>query len=683
MSVLIQSTFQQGRKHPVRTAQQSLPLLIALLCTGAFPARAQDLTTLPFDQLLSVEIVTASKFAQKVSEAPSAISVVTAEDIKTFGYRTLADILRGVRGVYVAYDRNYSYVGTRGSGRSGDYNSRVLVLVDGQRLNDSVYGQGSIGTEFPIDVDLIERVEYVPGPGSALYGSNAFFGVLNIITRKPRSFAGVAVGVELASYRTGKTSLTVGKRFDNGGEGLLRITESASRGIDRYFPEFDDAASNHGIASGLDTDRYKRVFTKYTFEDLTLTGLFGDRVKGVPTASFGQQFNDPRSLSTDRYLLLTAAFQHAVSKTLDLYASLNFNRYQYIGDFAYAPGAAGLNRDVVDSEVVTGELRFLSRALTDHKLIYGMEAFDARTRRLANLNVDPYGLILDADHPKRGYAVYVQDEIRLGDRVILNAGLRHDVDAEGGNTNSPRVGVIYELTPDVTTKLLYGTAFRASNAYENYYITSFGQYKSGPALKPEGIRTYEFVTEYFPRQDFRASASVFVYHLNSLIAQTADPADQLLYFTNLDSASARGVELEAERLGRDGSRLKLSTSFQFARDGTTGERLVNLPTRLAKLNYSRPLWNESGRLGLEAQYTSRRPTIVGGAVGGYTVLNLTLSGIKPAPNVELSASIYNLLNKNYADPPNDEHYDNSTPARVLQSIRQDGRVFRMELTYHF
>ncbi|WP_020654211.1 TonB-dependent receptor plug domain-containing protein [Massilia niastensis] len=653
------------------------------MCSAAFPARAEDLTALSFDQLLSVEIVTASKFAQKLSEAPSAVSVVTAEDIETFGYRTLADILRGVRGVQVSYDRNYSYMGTRGSGRSGAYNSRVLLLVDGQRLNDSVYGQGSIGTEFPIDVDLIERVEYVPGPGSAIYGSNAFFGVLNIITKKPRALAGAAVGVELGSYRTGKAALTLGKRFDNGGEGLLRITGSASSGIDRYFPEFDDAASNHGVASGLDADRYQRLFAKYAFEGLTLTALFGDRVKGVPTASFGQQFNDPRSLTVDRYLSVSAAFQHAVSKTLDLHANLNFNRYQYQGDSAYTPLASGLNRDTSHSGVVSGELRFLSRAFDDHKLIYGIEAFNARTRRLSNRNVDPYELVLDEDHPKRGHAFYVQDEIRLGDRLILNAGLRHDVDAEGGHANSPRIGLIYELTPDVTTKLLYGTAFRSPNAFERYYITDATGFKSGPALRPEHIKTYEVVAEYFPRQDFRASASAFVYRLDSLISQTADPADQRLYFTNLDAASARGLELEAESLGRDGSRLKLSTAFQVARDSATGERLANSPARLAKLNYSRPFGTGAGRLGLEAQYTSRRPTILGGAVGGFTVLNLTLSGIRPTPRIALSASIYNLLDKQYADPPNDEHYDNSSPPRLLQSIRQDGRVFRMELSYRF
>lgn len=330
------------------------PLLIALLCAGAFPARAEDLTNLSLDQLLSVEIVTASKFAQKVSEAPSSVSIVTADDIKTFGYRTLADILRSMRGVQVAYDRNYSYVGTRGSGRPGDYNTRVLLLVDGQRLNDSVYGQAAVGTEFPIDMELIERVEYVPGPGSAIYGSNAFFGVLNIITKKARALNGVSAGVELASFHTRKASLTVGKRFDNGGEGLLSVSNSISSGIDRYFPEYDDAASNHGVATGLDGDRYKRLFAKYSFENLTLTAFLGERQKGVPTASFGQQFNDPRSHTVDYQLSASAAFQHAISKTMDLYASLNFTRYRYRGDYPYTADAAGLNHDLAHSDVVTG-----------------------------------------------------------------------------------------------------------------------------------------------------------------------------------------------------------------------------------------------------------------------------------------------------------------------------------------
>lgn len=658
-------------------------LATGVVCIIGASARADDLTTLPLDQLLTVEIVTASKFPQKVSEAPSSVSVVTADDIRAFGYRTLADILRGMRGVYVSYDRNYSYVGTRGAGRPGDYNSRLLVLIDGQRLNDSVFGQGSVGTEFPIDIGLIERVEYVPGPGSAVYGSNAFFGVINIITRKTQTFDGTSVGVEAASYHERKASLITSKRFANGGQAMLSVSYDRAAGIDRYFPEYDDAASNHGLATGLDTDRYKRLFLKYAFEDLTLTAFFGDRKKGVPTASFGQQFNDPRSATQDRYLGASAVFQHAVSTTLELYASLNFQRYRYVGDYAYSLDADGLNRDVGYSDVVTGDLRFLHRGFSKQKLIYGIEVTDATRRRQENFNAGPYESILDTDNPTHGYAVYLQDEIELGSKLMLNVGLRHDHGKETGNTNSPRLGLISRLTPDITTKLLYGTAFRAANALENYYVTDAGRFKTGPGLKPERIKTYEFVAEYFPRQDFRSSASVFAYRMNNLISLATDPSDGLLYYQNVDQASARGVELEAEFLGADGSRLKGSASFQFTRDGTIGARLTNSPTQIAKLNYSRPFMSQSARIGLEGQFTGKRSTVVGGHVGGFSVLNLTLSNAKLTPNMELGASIYNVLNKDYSDPPGDEHVDNGIPPRELQSIRQNGRVFRVNLTYRF
>jgi outer membrane receptor protein involved in Fe transport len=654
-----------------------------LICAIGTSAHADDLTALPLDQLLTVEIVTASKFPQKVSEAPSSVSVVTADDIKAFGYRTLADILRGMRGVYVSYDRNYSYVGTRGAGQPGDYNSRLLVLVDGQRLNDSIFGQGSVGTEFPIDIELIERVEYVPGPGSAVYGSNAFFGVINIITKKARAFKGASVGAEVASYHTRKGSLIVGKRFENGGEGMLSVSDSVSGGTDRYFPEYDDAASNHGVAIGLDTDRYKRLFAKYAFGDLTLTAFLGDRKKGVPTASFGQQFNDPRSATQDRYVGASAVFQHALSSTLELDASLYFSRYRYIGDYAYSLDAAGLNRDVGNSDVVTGDLRFLNRAYSQQKLIYGIEVADATQRRQENFNVDPHLSILDTENPTHGFAAYLHDEIEISSKLILNVGLRHDYGKETGNTNSPRLGLIYKASPDITAKLLYGTAFRAANALENYYVTDAGHYKTGPGLKPEHIKTYELVTEYFPRQDFRATASLFTYRMDNLISLASDPSDELLYYTNVNKASARGLELEAEFLGADGSRLKGSASLQFTKDGATGTRLTNSPTQLAKLNYSRPFMRQGARLGLEAQYTGKRTTVVDGQVGGFSVVNLTLSQFMLTPDLELSASLYNLLNKNFSDPPSDEHFDNSSPPRVLQSIRQDGRVLRANLVYRF
>ena len=153
-----------------------------------------DLKKLSLEQLMDIEVESvygASKFEQKVTEAPSSVSIVTADDIKKYGYRTLADILRSVRSFVITSDRNYSYIGVRGFGRTGDYNSRILVLVDGHRINDNIYEQALIGEDFIIDVDLIDRVEVIRGPGSSLYGNNAYLAVISVTTRKASNYGGV------------------------------------------------------------------------------------------------------------------------------------------------------------------------------------------------------------------------------------------------------------------------------------------------------------------------------------------------------------------------------------------------------------------------------------------------------------------------------------------------------------
>ena len=664
-----------------------------LLCSlVARFACAQDLTGLSLDQLQNIEVVTASRFTQKVSEAPSSVTVITAEEIEIHGYRTLADLLRSLRGVVVTYDRNYSYLGTRGSGRPGDFNSRILLLVDGQRLNDMVYDQAPIGTEFPIDMALIERVEYVPGPGSAIYGSSAFFGVINLITKKGRSLAGFDTALQAGSGRTSAGRFSYGQRFDNGDDLLLSGSGFYRAGKDVYFPEFDSAASNHGVASGLDDDRYHRLFAKYTHADLTLEWIFGERSKGVPTASYGQQFNDPRSRSVDRYLAGSATYQRALSATVDVVASINVSQYLYTSDAVLGPPStavasvgtpATINRDVGDSVALRADIRMLNRSYHAHKLIYGVELFDAMRRQQRVFNIAPYAAGLDVNHPKRGYALYGQDEWHVTNAVIVNAGLRHDHDSEGGNADSPRLGLIYKLTPDLTTKLLYGTAFRSPNAYERYYVDQASSYKSVPGLTPEKISTREMVIEYYPRPDFRSSMSLFAYRMTHLISLSTDPHDGLLFYGNADAGSSRGIELEADHIGQDGSRLKGSISFQRAQNDIDGSWLTNSPRALVKLDYSYPLPGCATRIGLEAQYTSRRKTVLGTEIGAFAVINATLARHKLAPGLELSASIYNVLGKRYADPPSEEHFDNSTPPRYLQSIGQDGRVWHIDLRYRF
>lgn len=637
---------------------------------------------MPIEQLLNLEVITASKIPQKISEVPSSVSVITADDIRRYGYPTLAAILRSVRGVYVTYDRNYNYVGTRGSGRPGDFNTRLLILIDGRRLNDLVYDQGSVGTEFPIDVNLIDRVEFVPGPGSAMYGSSAFFGVVNVITKTGAAYQGTALTAGAASGDTRQARLASGFSRVNGADLLLGASWFDSKGKDLYFPEYDDQATHFGVAQKRDHDLAKRAFAKLSVGKLSALAYFGRRTKGIPTASYGQQFNDPRSHTVDEYASAGASYQSALTDTLEIYGNVNLNRYRYSGAYIYVPDSEAVNIDAAESRTVGAEVRLLSTALKNHKIIAGAEYARDAKRMMANYDIAPYASYLYTDQPKRRAALYLQDEFRLGERFILNSGLRYDDDSEGGSTSNPRLALIYKATPLVTVKGLYGTAYRLANSYERYYATGIG-YKLNTNLRPERIKTLELIGEYFPTENFRASASVFQYRFTDLIALSTDPADNQLYYLNIDSARSKGAEFEAEWLRDNGSSFKASVSLQNAQNDVTGEWLSNSPRQLFKLNYAMPLWRDWLRAGIDYQFTSRRRTAPGGEIGGFGLLNLTLLSHSFGKKLEISASIYNVLDKHYGDSPSEEHFDNSIPVRSLNAIRQDGRNWRLLATYTF
>jgi outer membrane receptor protein involved in Fe transport len=265
----------------VRAALAALAAGVPLVATAAV-----DPTQLSIEELFEVKVYSASKYEQKTTEAPGSITVITADEIRLQGWRTLADVLRSVRGLYVTYDRNYSYLGVRGFARMGDYNSRVLLLVDGYRLNEPVYDSALIGTEFPLDLDLVDRIEVVRGPGSSVYGSNAFFGVVNVITRSGGDLQGAEAAAAVQSFGTDAERVSVGGRTAGGVEWLASTSRYRSRGQDLYFAEFDDPATHDGLAQGLDGDAVDQAFSKVSYAGFTLMDGYSRRSKDIPTASY-------------------------------------------------------------------------------------------------------------------------------------------------------------------------------------------------------------------------------------------------------------------------------------------------------------------------------------------------------------------------------------------------------------
>lgn len=647
--------------------------LLAWAPAGAVVADA-DLASLPMEQLLSLEVYSASKFVQKVSDAPSAVSVVTAADIRAFGWRTLADILRSMRGLYVNNDRNYSYLGARGFLRPGDYNTRFLLLVDGYRINDAVYDQAAIGTEFMLDVDLIERVEFVPGPGSSIYGSNAFFGVINIITKRGSDMSGARAAVEAGSYGARKARTSYGWHDDDR-EFLISASSYRVDGQDLYFPEFDTPAQNNGVARRLDYDRAQNLFVKGAAGPFRISASHGERTKGIPTASFSQVFNDPRAHTVDTQSAVDANYTGALSDHAELSSRLYWGSSTYLGDYIYDYPPLTVNRDGAQARWWGGDAKLVSTYFARHKVVAGAEYQRDYRRDQYNFNVDPYKLNLDDHHDGTRAGVYLQDEIILRDDLLLNAGMRYDRHSTAGSAYNPRLALMYKLTPATTVKTVYGTAYRAPNAYELYYqLTGEGGQKANPALKAESIRTRELIVEQYLNADTRITASAFHNSVRDLISQTVDPADNLPVFRNVDQATARGLELELEKAWGGGAKLRTSYSWQQAQDDSSGATLVNSPRHLAKFNLSAPLPGAAWWAGAEAQYVGRRLTRQG-STGGYWLANLTLSSARLARGLDVSASVYNLFDRGYADPGSAEH--------AQDAIRQDGRSFRVKLCAAF
>ena len=641
-----------------------------------------DITEFSIEQLLDIEVFTSSRFPQKASEAPARVTVIDSEAIRKFGYRTLSDILNSIPGLYTTYDRNYTYLGARGFGIPGDYNTRFLMLLDGKRVNDNIYDSFGIDYDGIVNVDLIERVEFSAGPGSAVYGANAFFGVINVITKNGEEIDGVQVSADYGSENSRRARVTAGNTFDNGIDALISASAYKSDGSDLYFAEFDDPSTNNGVAAGLDYHEAQNILLKLKYQDWGLSVAYNERTKGIPTASYEQEFNTPPSETIDTAALATLTYEPVINKNSQIFSSLLLGQYKYDGDYSYDYPPLTVNRDESRGGWVNAELRYLTTRFERQKITVGAEYQKNGKQDQANFDVEPYFSYLDDSRSSKTLGLYIQDEIRFSEQIILNAGVRYDnnsIDAGSNNQTknsivNPRLALIYSAQPETTLKLIYGTAYRNPNAYELYYGQVLG-YLPSTDLKPEEIETYEFNVEHFFNNNFRLATAVFFNDTRNLIGIDSDPATGDLFFNNLGEVQAMGAEIEAEYVSDRDLRLRTSYSYVNAEDKDTGKEIVNSPNSMVKLNLSAPVFHKKADAGLEFRYMSERATEAGAIAGGYGITNITLSSKEIYKRLVLSASLYNLFDRQYFDPVSDEH--------TQDSIEQDGRTFRVKATYTF
>ena len=643
------------------------PLIFQMLLSSAAgfvtSATAQDLAALPLDRLLDMPVSGASKLTMTAGETAGAVTVITHEEIRALGCRTLADVLATIKGVMTTSDRSYTYLGIRGFYAPGDYNTRVLLLIDGNRANDALYDQAYVGSEFPVDLALVERVEFIPGQASAVFGPNALFGVVNVVTRHPAAGAPSSAEVMVGSF--GARRLRLEHTSALPGDGLLRVSASSSA-TDGETVDADGAKTTHG-----DFEQRTSVSLEARYGDLSLSAIDSRRTRGNP-ALIDAVAGARQTRNIDNQALFNLAWsqtnESGDQKVLRVFAG----NYRFVGRYAMAGEPIIVNQDSAVAHWWGAEGRLTFSPFERHKVTAGAEV--QVSPKLWQFNADiapPSQPYLDKQNPSKRGAAFVEDQVRLTQQVTFDASVRFDATQGFGHQASGRYALIWKPDDRLVVKAIHGSSYRPPNDFEAHYeLQGAGGYVQNPALRKESVEGSELNVEWHPTPSDRLSASIYQNNARELIVQVRDDDSDAYMFVNQGAVVSRGAEFEWQHEWSGGERLRANASFSRASDhGTSVPIATFAPRYLANVTAIAPL-----PAGLEIGATWRALARRGNA-GAYTVAGLSISSPERQDAWLWSLGVANMFNRRYSDP--------GTDLQAQPTIVQASRTFELTVARNF
>jgi iron complex outermembrane receptor protein len=508
-----------------------------------------------------------------------------------------------------------------------------------------------------------------------VYGANALLGVVNIITKRGRDIKGLKLAGEVGSLDTSRTRATYGKQWDNGAELLVQGSQFYSHGNERlFFPEFKD--SNGGIAQDVDNERNSRAFGKFSYGDMTLRGGYVDRFKRVPTAPYDSIFNDKNNFLVDSQGYVDLDYLTEIKPRLGLELRAFHHWYDYYSFSPYETENEDGSISRIESEEVSdarwwgGEIKLTGTQFAHHKWIAGIELQHDQRQFFSSYTVTlPHQSFYSGDFQGWRTGFYVQDEYRITDHLLINAGLRLDQHHLIKEPQiNPRIGLIWDIAPELTAKLLYGSAFRAPNVLEHNL--------SDPSAKQpqeELVKSYEAVTEWYPGGGLKLLGTLF-YNDMSKILLTDPNTDNAV---NSGKFTTLGFELGGEKLWDNGRQLKLTWTHNYTRENSFKNNgwAIDSPRNLVKAHYAEPLLHNKLRLGFEEIFVDERLTTGKNIAPGYHLLNINLALAKPFYGIEASLGVYNVLDQRFRVVTN--------PNFAQDTLAMDGRTVRFRMEYSF
>jgi outer membrane receptor for ferrienterochelin and colicins len=697
----------------MRRINELLPaMLLALMSTGVHAApqsQKPDLAqadeaelALAYGDKSFVSIATGSR--QPIARAPSVATVITEEDIAAIGAADLDEVLETVPGLHVARSPSgYNPIYTM-RGIYTQYNPQVLMLVNGIPIT-SVYTGNRSQIWAGMPVENIARIEVIRGPGSALYGADAFAGVINIITKTAPDINGTELGLRAGSFNSRDAWLqyggTLGK-FDSAAylrvghtDGQQQIiTADALTGSP--FPTYAPGPVNLGrdaIDGRFDLSRDKwRLRAGYQQRDNVQTGA------GVASALDPVGTNFSERISTD------LTYQDTnFAPDLDVTAQVS---YFYLTEQSnltlYPPGFAGpAFPDGVIGNPYQWErhTRFnLSAAYTGlqkHKLRFGVGTQNDdlyRTEESKNFTLVPVpggffpaplpGGVTEMDstnifltpHDRRVNYVYAQDEWAFTQDWYLTAGVRQDHYSDFGNTTNPRLALVWETAYNLTTKVLYGQAFRPPS-FSELYIVNNPVGLGNPNLKPESIESTELAFVWQATNALQANLNLFHYQMNDILRFVPNPDGSA---TAQNSGRQHGDGFETELVWDANQSLRLSGNYaqQISIDETTGQDAGNAPRHHL---YGRADWSFMPRwmLDLQLNYVAdrkRAPEDTRPDIADYHTVDFTLRNKNQSGDWGFAFKVLNLFDADAREP-------SPSPGLIPNDLPLAGREWRFELTH--
>jgi outer membrane receptor for ferrienterochelin and colicins len=701
----------QGR--PAAAATLALAAVAGLGATASAAAQStEDELALAYGDKSIVNIATGSP--QLLRRAPSVATVITAEDIKAQGATDLDEVLETVPGLHVsrspiAYTPVYTIRGIRGTLT----NPQVLMLVNGIPITGAYTGDRfHVWAGMPLE--NIARIEVIRGPGSALYGADAYAGVINILTKTSADISGTETGARVGSFNTADAWMLHGDRWGDAdiaaylrvgsSEGSRRIIDAdAQTGLDAIFVPLGAAPASR--APGPVNVGYRAVdgSLDIALEQWRFRAGYKHRGHVGTGAGVAQALDPSRRNASSRISADLTWHAPSFAQDWDVSVQGSYMRYHERSDLFLFPAGTNLGQGVFTDGMIGTPYKWERHGRLNASAFYtgfaqhrirlgaGIQVEDLyKIRETKNFNPDfsPIGTGSLADvtdvsatipfiQPRSRTVryVYAQDEWQLSRDWTLTAGVRHDNYSDVGGTTNPRLALVWEAAYNVTAKLLYGSAFRAP-AFTELYAINNPVTIGNPGLQPERMRTWEAALSWQPTPAMHWGMNVFRYRLRNVIR-----LDSAFTYQNVGRQTGSGLELEASWDATKALQLAGSYGLQRSTDLASGQDAGLSPRHHANLRANwrfRPGWHANTQVNWVAG-RHREPGDTRPPVADYTTVDLTLRTERIAGHWEFAVSMRNIFDADAREPS-----PSGTPfVPVPNDFPLPGRSLFLEARYQF